>query len=222
MRVLRQIAVVVALVLLVASASCAGLIHEDVTYWYNGAKGPDSIQNPNTAWLEANMSALVIKIQQSVYDQASSAAMLAANGDPAQSGYLFAYSVTNLSLGDPAGPGITRVQVDWASQYLVYATVSHGQTLSGWEVDTGAGSAPAWKWTSTGPGITPGQTVGGFWAISNVGVDGECNSRVLLGGLGEPQGFAGKTTGPCPEPATFVSLFAGITGLGLMRRLRRK
>ncbi len=214
-----------ALVLLTGVASFAGVISEDVTYWFKVGDSVDTMMNPSTEWLQQNTANLLVKIQQTVYDQATTMAMLNRNNPDEGTnhpGFLYAYSVTNLNVGDLtdlADRGITSFRVEWPTPY--YATVSR-QTPFGWEVDTSVSSGPSWKWTPVDPGLLPGDTVGGFWAVSNVGEDGVCNSAVVhLAGLGA-RDIYGRTTGPCPEPGAYMSLLAGMGGFGLMVRMRRK
>ena len=225
MRNARLIVITVILILLATTASYAGTISEDVTYWFKTTNGTDSIMNPSTDWLRLNDANLLVKVQQTVSDQATTLASLnrlSPDEGTNHPGYLYAYSVTNLGVGDPANladMGITSFHVDWRTSY--YATVSH-QTPSGWVVDSSVPGGPTWKWTPVDPGLLPNETAGGFWAVSNVGVDGECTSKIIhLAGLGSTDIY-GRTTGPCPEPGSIVSLFAGIAGLGLTVKLRRK
>lgn len=231
MKNIRLFVAALTLILLATSASYAGTISEDVYYWFRTVDGgSDSQRNPTDEWLKLNVSNLLVKVQQTVYDQESTLAILNRNnaGEGTQnSGFLYAYALTNLNVGDPADfadMGITSFHVDWATPY--YATVSSRQTPVGWVVDTtsnAASSGPTWKWTPVDPGLLPGETVGGFWAVSNVGVDGECNAGIIHGGPFGPSGWSGKTTGPmAPEPGAFVSLFAGLAGLGLTVRLRKR
>lgn len=215
-----------AIVLLVAtSVSFAGVIHEDFAYWYTDSGQTQTIFNPSTDWLNQNVGKLLIKVQQTVYDEASTTALLQENGDGTRSGFLYAYSVTNLYVGTPgdtSDKGITRFNVNWTPAPL-YVTTDKQQTLPNWVVDTSV-TQPAWKWTSAiSPGIKPGRTVGGFWAVSNVGVDGVVNAGALHVGPNGEETFNGKTTGPMvPDAPTFLSLATGLMGLGLTRRLRRK
>ena len=198
----------VAALLMAVSVSHAAVLSEDVTYWY-----VNDIR--------------VVKVQQTVYDQAETLAILQGNGNTnAPAGFLYAYSVSNLNVGNPANAadlGITEFAVNWATA-PTYVTTS-SQTLPQWQWDTASGAQPAWKWTGAPiRGITPGETVGGFWAVSNIGVDGTVNASV--GHTIDPfshETLTGKTTGPfVPDPPTFMTLAAGLLGMGLTRRFRRK
>lgn len=226
MRITRLIVTAVIIILLAKSAMHAGTISEDVTYWFKTANGTSTIMNPSSDWLKLNTASLLVKVQQTVYDQIQSQAMLNGNSPNEGAnhpGYLYAYSVTNLNVGDWTSltdRGITNFHVDWGTSY--YATVYHAQTPNGWVVDTSVTGGPSWKWTPVDRGLMPGGTVGGFWAVSNVGVDGECTASIIQAGPNGQIGWNGKTTGPCPEPGAIVSLLAGFGGLGVMVRLRRR
>ena len=151
MRNIRLIVIAVVLVLLATSQSFAGMLHEDCTYWFNSGNGIATMTNPTTDWLTQNAASLLVKVQESVYDQATSAAMFSREGLGSHPGYLYAYSVTNLNLGDLNDPnmmGITSFHVSWGT--ASYATVSH-QTPGGMEQSiptppagpVGNGRAPA-------------------------------------------------------------------------------
>lgn len=237
---MKQIGIILAVVaMLVASASRshALIISEDVTYWFKTANESGSVINPTSEWLKQNSAHLLIKVQQTVFDQEETMARLNRN-DPSNPnegtnnpGFLYAYSVTNLSVGnlfDLADKGITSFHVDWAMPSK-HVTVSKNLALLEWSIDDTSPEAvagPTWKWTPVDPGarptLLPGDTLGGFWAVSNVGEDGICQASVLhIAALGSAR-IAGTTTGPCPEPGAYVSLLAGMGGFGLMARMRKK
>jgi hypothetical protein len=218
---------VVALLAATACASNAGILSEDAAYWYINGSQLDTVFNPTTDWLSQMTAAgpLRVRVQQTVYDAAQTLSMLQRNDDgDTNPGYLYAYTASNLNVGnsaDPADWGITNFNANWTPTPL-YVTTSR-QTPTDWAVDTST-TKPAWQWTSAAePGIMPGESVGGFWAVSNISVDGRLNANVVhVGPLGR-ETLTGKTAGPLvPDPPTFLSLAAGLMGLGLTRRLRRK
>ena len=225
MRNLCLIGLAMIVLLAAASGSYADVIHEDVAYWYmdNDGIGTRTEFNPNWLWLEQNTNKLLVKVQQTVYDKAQSSTILYRNGNGVVDGFLYAYSVTNLNVGDPtdlADMGITNFAVDWSVAPTLVTTSK--QTLPSWVVDSP--TQPSWKWTSTvDPGILPGETVGGLWAVSNTGFDGYVTAYANHGGSLNPSRLGGLTTGPIvPDAPTFISLAGGLMGLGLVRRFRRK
>lgn len=232
MRKTRLIVLAVIMLVLLRSATHAATLSEDVTYWFKTANGSDSIMNPTTDWLKHNDANLLVKVQQSVMDMQDTMDALnrlSPGLGTAHPGYLYSYSVTNLGIGDLknlADMGITSFHAEWNSPY--YATVSH-QTPTGWAVDTTSpesASGPIWKWTPVDPGVAgilKNETVGGFWAVSNVGIDGQIKASILHGGPNGITSWGGTTTGPfVPEPSAYLSLIAGLSGLGMMAKLRRR
>ena len=223
MRSLYLIGLAVVVLLTMASASYASVIHEDIAYWYQDGSSILTLFNPSTDWLNQNTGRLLVKVQQTVYDEAQSRTILYRNGNGLVNGFLYAYSVTNLNVGDAmdlADMGITKFAIDWAVA-PTFVTTSK-QTLPGWVVDSPA--QPSWKWTSTvDPGILPGDTVGGLWAVSNIGVDGVTNAHATHVGPLDPHYLTGKTTGPqlVPDAPSFASLAAGLIGFGAWRRRRK-
>lgn len=227
MRNARLIVITVILILLATTASQALILHEDNTYWYKDGNNVATILNPDQTWLNTMVPTdrLLVKIEETVYDRPESLEILQGNRDVnAPTGFLYAYSISNLGIGvanNPADKGITQFSVSWAVQ-PTYVTTNKDQMRPEWVVDDTSVTKPAWKWTSTvDRGITKGMTLGGFWAISNISEDGECRAEVYSDPFGGAP-WMGKTTGPCPEPGSIVSLFAGIAGLGLTVKLRRK
>lgn len=226
MRNTRRFITAIILVLFAASASHALVLSEDNTYWYrNDSGGISTILNPDSKWLNDMVPTdrILVKVEQTVYDMQESAEMLEGNGDGVHPGFLYVYGVTNIGMGvrnDPADRGITEFSVHWGSNPL-YMSTDQAQVKSAWVVDDTA-SVPTWKWTDDlGQGIVKGSGVVGFWAVSNVGVDGVIRASIVQAGPGGPTSWYGTTTGPfVPEPGAYVSLLTGIGGLGLMVRMR--
>lgn len=224
---LYLIGLAVVVLLAMACASYASLLHEDVAYWYRDGDQILTQFDPTAQWLESWIPTghVLLKVQQTVYDDVSTLSILKRNGNGTNHpGYLYAYSITNLNLGNPddlADMGITNFAVNWDTA-PTFVTVSRA-TLPGWAADTSVATGPAWKWTgAVDPGVMPGETVGGFWAVSNVSVDGQVNAgAVHVGGLGA-ETLNGRTSGPIPDAPTWLALVSGLAGLGLTRRLRRK
>ncbi len=157
-------------IFVLANISYAGILNEDVAYWYwadDEKTIVETIFNPSSAQLKQIRSKLLIKVQQTVYDPETTAQILnQANG------YLYAYSVTNLGWM-PDANGLIIFGVEWGDAVPTLVTVSN-QTPSGWLPTTFSVSqgdpfnGPAWQWMGAPnvPGLTIGQTVGGFWAVS--------------------------------------------------------
>lgn len=213
-------------IVLSTSVLQASILSEEEAYWYIGTTGIETKFNPDGDWLSAMAAAgtLRVRVQQTVYDQAQSAAMLLRNGDGNRTGYLYVYSISNLRVGDPLDAedwGITQFSANWAVA-PDYITTSR-QTLPDWKVDT-SGNPPAWKWISTEwPGLLPGETVGGLWALSSIARTTDANAEAVYAGSGDPETLTGIVRGPyVPNAPTVLSLVTGIMGLGLTRRLRRK
>lgn len=212
--------------LLAASTpTLAGMLHEDVAYWYLDGGRLLTIFNPSTDWLEENISTgrVLVKVQQTVYDPVSALSILARNGDGTDHvGCLYSYTVTNLNVGDlddPADVGITAFIVDW-SVAPVYVTIARHAPV-GWVVDTESPSQPAWKWTGTMPGLLPGNTVGGFWAVATIGTDRVVDATAAHSIGRDSEMLRGKTTGPIPEAPAILALATGIVGIGVVASIRR-
>jgi len=224
MRNLCLTCLAIAAIAMTISPARALTLHEDVAYWYTDGEQILTIFDPSTDWLAENIPTgrVLVKVQQTVYDPISTLSILKRNGDGENHpGFLYAYSVTNLNVGDPddlSDMGITEFVVSW-DPAPAYVTVARHAPL-GWLVDTPA-PQPAWKWTSaTAPGILPGHTVGGFWAVGHTGFDREVDAQVLhIGGI-QSHTVTGKTTGPIPETPTILALATGLAGLGVLRRSR--
>ncbi len=212
--------------LVVASVPARAVtLHEDVAYWYEDGGQVLTIFNPSTDWLDEYIPTgrVLVKVQQTVYDPVSAFSILKRNGDGTDyAGCLFSYTVTNLNVGDPndaTDMGITNFVVDWDIT-PEYVTIARHAPI-GWVVDVQSPSQPAWKWTGAAPGLLPGNTVGGFWAVANVGTDC-CVDASAVHTCGVNAGtIVGQTTGPTPEAPTALALAAGIIGLGVVRRTRR-
>lgn len=213
----------IVILLLSASISEASLLQQCTAYWYRNGDQIVTQFNPSTEWLNDMIPTgqILMSVQQAVYDPVSTFSILKRNGDgTSHTGFLYAYSITNFSMGDSDienDMGLTEFKVDWTPA-PVYVTVARS-SLPDWVVDTTVSDRPAWKWMGNlTPGVRPGETVGGFWAVSNVSVSGELQATTLCG----LDAFAGRTVGPVPEPASFATLVMGIVGLGLKKRLRGK
>jgi hypothetical protein len=201
-------------------------LHEDVSYWYEDGDQILTTFNPSTDWLAENIPTgrVLVRVLQTVYDPVSTFSILKRNGDGQDHpGYLYSYTVTNLDVGDPddlTDMGITEFVVSWDIA-PAYVTIARHAPL-GWAVDNESSEEPAWKWTGTGEGILPGDTVGGFWAVASTGADRVVDASTVHTGGANPRTVTGKTTGPTPEAPTVLSLAAGIVGLGVLRRTRRR
>lgn len=223
MRYLLLCVVVAIVLLLSASFSQASLLHQDTAYWYRDGDQIITQLNPSTEWLNQMIPTgrVILNIQQSIYDQVSTMSILRRNGNlTSYSGYLYAYSVTNLCAGgldEVNDIGITSFAVDWAPE-PVFVTASR-QIMPNWTVDD-SHFKPAWKWAgSLSPGIRPGETVGGYWAVSSVLYNSDIwASAACISALGQ-ETLTGKIVS-VPEPATLVALVAGLMGLGFTRRPR--
>jgi hypothetical protein len=172
----------------VLTAAQADVIARDVAYWY--WREPDILDtwfNPDSQWLREHRSKLVIKVQQTVYDERQTAAILGANApkpslraralrsslkaDVSEStqlpeipkGFLFSYAVTNLNWRQPMG--MTAFAVDWGSVPVLLCTTSRTQTPLSWTAkvaSTAAGdpvNGPAWLWRPANP-ARPGLRIG--------------------------------------------------------------
>lgn len=212
--------------LLIASIpACAGLLHEDVAYWYCDADRLLTVFNPSADWLAENIPTgrVLVKVQQTVYDPVSALSILARNGDGTDHvGCLYSYTVTNLNVGDlddPADMGITDFAVSWAVP-PDYITVGRHAPV-GWVVDAESASQPAWKWTGPMPGLLPGSTVGGFWAVTSIATERVADATVVHAAERNPEILCGKTTGPVPEAPAVLALATGIVGVSVVTRMRR-
>ncbi len=215
----KIIFLLVAMLIWASLPTFANVISEDVTYWYK--TDPNNmlqwIVNPTTEQLEPLLPYLLIKVQQTVYDQTQSAEILGAqNIQCPRGGYLYAYSVTNLNYA----PGINRFAVSWGVAPLLVTTSR--ATPGYWLVDNNS-LVPEWYSIPCNiPGIYKGETVGGFWAVANTGVD----ERVLaiVGSAcisGNVECLYGETSGPTvPEPTSILALIAGTSILRM--RIKRQ
>lgn len=223
MRNLYLIGLAVIVLSTAASVSYASVLHEDVAYWYKDGNSILTQFNPSTDWLNQNTSRLLVMVQQTVYDVAQSKTILYRNGNGMIDGYLHSYSVTNLNVGDAmdlADMGLTTFAIDW--QVAPTLVTTSRQTVPGWAVDSP--TRPSWKWTSAvDPGILAGDTVGGFYAVSSVDNDGIVTAHTTHVGPLDPHNLTGQTTGPqlAPDAPSFLSLAAGLLGLGVWKRRRK-
>jgi hypothetical protein len=226
LKTLRIVGLVAIAIVLSTSVLQASILSEEEAYWYVGESGLETKFNPDGNWLSemAAAGALRVRVQQTIYDQAQSAAMLLRNGDGEHTGYLYVYSISNLRVGNPLDNedwGITQFSANWAVA-PDYITTSR-QTLPDWIVDT-SGNPPSWKWISTEwPGLLPGETVGGLWALSSIAKTTDAGAEAVYAGSTDPEVLTGIVRGPyVPNAPTVLSLITGFMGLGLTRRLRRK
>ena len=223
-------AAVLAAALLVGALACAnaGAISEDVAYWYwLEDQSIGTIFNPDSGWLSANLSRVVLKVQQTVYDIESTALILTANGDqPPAEGFLYAYSVTNIGWFDSfAGGGLTA--------FAMLVTVDHKQQPAGaWtpghvflNYSPPDVNGPGWlaNVAGGGSGILPGSTVGGFWAVAPTGEDRVVGAAGATGDYltQEAWQLIGQTTGPVPEPVGLLTLAMGAGALAIRRKIAR-
>ena len=225
---LHRIGLMAAVFVVFTSALHAGIISEETAYWYLGEQGLATKFNPDADWLvqKAAEGALRIRVHQTVYDLAESSAMLLRNGDgPSWTGYLYVYAVSNLNTGDIADLsdwGITNFSANW-SVAPIYVTTSR-QTLPDWIVDQSA-NAPAWKWQNMQlPGILPGETVGGLWALTNVATSADTDASAVHKVVTDEETLTGTVRGPyiVPDAPSVLALTSGFIGLGVTRRFRRR
>lgn len=231
---------IVCLVLLVLSSACASastidwvnyVISEDVMYWYHDAETQKVSWTMNWSEIQGNDVPLV-KVQQTVYNQEYTALLKEWHTIPVElDGYLYAYSVSNLNvlerIPDPGKPGmfinsgIKEFHVNWALPAITVTTsVETPDTWDPFYLSTG----PTWMYRGNGPGMLPGETIGGFWAFADTGNDGLTPARIKAGTNGSIE-FWGMTTGPAvlPEPGGVAVLLSGMAGmLGYVVKTRRK
>lgn len=227
MNKLHRIGLMAAVFVVFTSALHAGIISVETAYWYLGEQGLATKINPDSDWLVqmAAEGTLRVRVHQTVYDPAESSAMLLRNGDGQRTGYLYVYAVSNLNTGDSTDLsdwGITNFSANW-SVAPIYVTTSR-QTMPDWIVDQSA-NAPAWKWQNTQfPGILPGETVGGLWALTNVATTAETDASATHRVVSDEETLTGTVRGPyiVPDAPSVLALASGFIGLGLTRRFRRR
>lgn len=229
MKSLFLVGFMMTILLLGASVSQAGLLHQNIAYWYRQDGELRTEFNPTKEWLDNIIPTgqAIMSVQQIIYDEVSTSSILRRNGNgTSHMGFLYAYSITNLNAGEIDGvddTGIKTFAANWACS-PVFVTVSR-QNVANWVVDTTVPSTPAWKWIGSGDsGISPGETVGGFWAISNVSTTCESGASAVCVSKTGQEILVGRTLGPvsAPDPASFATLATGLVGLAFMRRLRVK
>ncbi len=155
-----------------------------------------------------------IMVQHTVYDEERSRSILTSAGIsplPVESFYLYAYHLHNETLSE----AITKFQVEWPQATLleVYVDDYAAGALGFVPVDDGSGNP---KWTSSGPGVTTGMDIGGFWALANQTPDPFVGQFVPAGVVAGSEITHGQgTKGPLPEPSTLLLFgLAGVIGLG--------
>lgn len=229
MKRITPILIVVVMILAAVPVQAAGVLSENICYWCRMGDGSiDTVINPDSAkwtWLQQNWSNVLLKVQQTVYDPETTVTLLGTSGYTAPQGsYLFSYSVSNISWLDSIDTGgLKSLVVDWGFA-PVMVMESKWQTPVYWT----AGSSeigPVWTWVPpaeepSAPGLLPGSTVGGLWALANTGQTcvADCSART-----GEETGgitVFGKTIAPVPEPAGMLALVVGCVGLVVRRRGR--
>jgi hypothetical protein len=212
-----RLLVAVALLASVAAAG-AGVISEDVTYWLDDGT---SVWDPPGSALEQLAGRLVLKVQQTVYDNTWTRQITGIETD----GFLYSYSVTNLAYVPSELHGLNMFEVAWPSKplYVAISPQNHAALRdpnSGLWIKTGwvpsiSGTSPRYHWqqADTGgpaviPGLLPGSTAT-FWAVSAISAD----THVIASASGvpdPPQGYpflTGETSGPMiPEPTPALAL----------------
>lgn len=170
MRLRGMYLVVLVLTLLIGAltAAQARVIARDVAYWYWKEPGVlDTWFNPDSQWMKLHRRALVIKVQQTVYDEQQTEAILRANlpkptvqartlraksfkAKPLKTnslastqlpvipkGFLFSYAVTNLNWRQAMG--MTGFAVDWGTVPVLLCTTSRTQTPLSWTATVASG-----------------------------------------------------------------------------------
>lgn len=221
--------VLVALVFAVVPAQAAGVLSDHICYWVRMGDGSvETVINPDTAdwtWLRQNWSSVLLRVQQTVYDSESTSVLLAKSDYTApEDSCLFSYSVSNIGWFDSIdNGGMKSFAVEWDFMPVMVLT-SAWQTPAGWTASSSE-TGPVWTWTppvgeQDAPGLLPGSSVGGFWALASTGetcvVDccastSEGNGEIVI---------LGKTIAPVPEPAGVFALAVGLVGLIMRRRIK--
>ncbi|MEN6372438.1 MAG: hypothetical protein ABFD64_10550 [Armatimonadota bacterium] len=234
MRPIKYLLLSVLVLAAVASAAFSqvtdsGILSEDVSFWLNdGAVW----FNPSSSVLNANTDKLVLKVQQTVYNNELTRQITGLN----TTGYLYSYLITNLDYKPVENEGLKMFGVGWdvapldvmVSRQNIKAIkdTSGAYISSGW-VAAVDGTNPVIYWQnaadSNDPGLMPAESVN-MWAISATGND--CVVSAVAAGTPSPdsqyQYLRGQTTGPeTPEPGALLALSSALVGtVGLV--LRRK
>ncbi|MBI2844252.1 MAG: PEP-CTERM sorting domain-containing protein [Armatimonadetes bacterium] len=212
---MRYLLVALLLAVLVCPTVRAAVTSEDVTYWLAGGA---VWWNPSAESLEQNADKLILKVQQTVYDNEWTRQI---TGLTDTTGYLYSYTITNLGYLGPEGQGVKLFEVEWPVNPL-YVGVSP-QTISGWTGSSVEGN-PVLKWDSTGPGLERASSVT-LWAISPIAEDSYVTARAA--GVPDPGTsypfLYGQTSGPIiPEPSALAGLFMAFGASAYLVRLRRR
>lgn len=230
MKRFTPILIAVVIVLAAMPVQAAGVLSDYICYWVRTGDGSiDTIVNPDTAdwtWLRQNWSSVILRVQQTVYDPESTATLLATSDLTAPEGsFLFSYSVSSIGWFDSISTGgLKSFAVDWGFMPVMTAK-SKWHTPANWTASSSE-SGPVWTWVPPvedpdAPGLLPGSSVGGFWALANTGDTCVTDCSVTSGE--EPGGelvLFGKSIAPVPEPAGVLALVVGFVGLVFKKRGR--
>ncbi|MEN6520379.1 MAG: PEP-CTERM sorting domain-containing protein [Armatimonadota bacterium] len=212
-----------------SQATGSGITSEDVSFWLNdGAVW----FNPSTSVLNENKDKLVLKVQQTVYNNEWTRKVTGLN----TAGFLYSYLITNLSYEPNEGEGLKMFGVAWPStplnvmvsrQNVKAIKDTNGEYISSGWVAAVDGTNPVIYWQDADDGnnlgLMPAESVC-LWAVSDTGND--CVVSAVAAGTASPDSqysyLRGQTTGPnVPEPGSLLALSSALVGaVGLV--LRRK